>query len=193
MVAVYSRGAARQLMALAKATPPNATRAEVKQIIEKFCVGAAGLLDKSVFTPKSEAEQDKEAETYWANIEKNNKGRLGPKVAEPPPPTQSGGTLDAAMLAKGEEKGEEVEVKGEPESYPKPDPKDFTDPDQAVKDELEKEKGVDEEPMTLLANAVRRAYEREYGKLPEKDEAEAAPGPPKGGKLTRRRRLPRLY
>jgi hypothetical protein len=195
MVAVYSRGAARQLMALAKETPPNATRAEVKKIIEKFCVGAAALLDKSVFTPKSEAEQDKEAETYWANIEKNNKGRLGPKVVEPPPPpTQSGGNLDAAMLAKGKEKGEEVEVKGEPESYPKPDPKDFTDPDQAVKDELEKEKGVDEEPMTLLANAVRRAYEREYGKLPEEDKPPAEPpAAPKGGKLTRRRRLPQLY
>ena len=158
-VALYSRGAAKKLIQLALADPPDATQARVRKIVDNFSLIATSFMVK---------EPDEGTE---------GTGTEG----TPSSGTSGGGEVDEAIAAEMREAAKEedvvkVEEKGdvgmEPKSLPKPDPTKFKE------DGLKIEK-ADEEPATLLANAVEAAYKEKYKgdppkyRLPEKKVEEA--------------------
>ena len=172
-VAVLSRGTARKLMELVKADPfPFAIRDQVKKIVNKFCVGAIALLkgDPKNFTPRSEAEQDAAAKTYW---ETTNEARDLPPAPAPAPVATSGGDDSDDELLK------DLKKLGK-------------DPDKRLvvnEEKLSPVREDDPEEGILLEKAKTEAEAAAAFPPP----VAAAPPPPRGGKLTRRRRLPRLY
>jgi hypothetical protein len=172
-VAVLSRGTARKLIGLVKAIPfPFGIHDQVKTIVNKFCVGAIALLkqDPKIFTPLSEAEQNAEAARYW---ETTNEARSGPAPPRAPAPAATSG---------GDKLLEELEELGKEEDKPLVVNEEKLSPDR------------EEDPDEGNLREEKKAFPPDT----------AAPPPPvsdekpsshviQGGKLTRRRRLPRLY
>lgn len=213
-VALYSRGAAKKLIQLALADPPDATQARVKKIVDNFSLIATSFMDKEPPATDSAKKPGEGASSSGTS----GGGEVDKAIAAEMREAAAGGSV---AVPKKPEPGK-GEVNGEPTSLPKPDRTKFTEEGLKIEE-------ADEEPATLLANAVKAAYNEKYKddppkyKLPEKEDEEAKtdedaedaedaeekapdtaappppvaappPPPPTGGKFTRRRRrLPRLY
>jgi hypothetical protein len=171
-VAVLSRGTARKLIGLVKAIPFSfGIRDQVKTIVNKFCVGAIALLkqDPKIFTPMSEAEQDAAATRYWGTT---NEARSGPAPAPAPVPVP-------AATSGGDNLLEELEKLGKEEDKPLVVNEEKLSPDR------------EEDPEEGILREEKEAFLPDTAAVPPP--VPAVPPPPRAGRLTRRRRLPRLY
>lgn len=171
-VAVLSRGTARKLIGLVKAIPFSfGIRDQVKTIVNKFCVGAIALLkqDPKIFTPLSEDEQNAEAARYW---ETTNEARSGPAPPRAPAPAATSGGDD--LLEELEKLGRE---------------KDET----LVVDEEKLSPDREEDPEEGILLEKKKAFPPDTAAPPPPVSGKPPVPPPRAGRLTRRRRLPRLY
>jgi hypothetical protein len=170
-VRALASGAARILERSVRADHPTATRDKVKNIVNEFCSGIAKQLGGS-FKSMTGDEQDKLAAEYWEFVDAARTGQKAPApAAAAAAPGGGGGDPTAEELAAAVEDARK-------------------NPDRKVDDEQPEGASPTREPDT--SQKLREAIAEALGGPVQSIDPPPAPPPPEGGRLTHRRRLPRL-
>jgi hypothetical protein len=125
--------------------------------------------DPKIFTPLSEDEQNAEAARYW---ETTNEARSGPAPPRAPAPAATSG---------GDKVLEELEELGREEDT------------RLVVDEEKLSPDREEDPEEGILLEKKKAFPPDTAAPPPPVSGKPPVPPPRAGRLTRRRRLPRLY
>ena len=197
VVRALASGAANILVGLVRADPPAATRDRVKNIVNGCCSGIATKLG-NFFVVRTDDEQDELAALYWDNVNDARTGAKAPAAAAPAAAPGGG-----KRVTGGDPTAEELKAAAAAaeEAGKNPDPEPEKQQPEGASPEREKDKS--KELCAAIAAALgtpiqpidpRPTPKKPYPNPAEEDPGAAVPPPPplKAGRLTRRRRLPRL-